>query len=613
MSFRVELHKFESSTLKNVKFNMKKVLLSALAFTAMTSLAMAQGKGGYPWSYQYSERGVTVNSATLSFPSLNMDEIREQDQAAEVSMIPQPTRVAFPVSAHVNLSNAGKFTYLENGDIIWSAKVSIPGAKVIDAYFDQFDLPKGVKLYFFNENKRQIDGFYDESAEDEFNTFRSDLVQGDVLNIELNIPAGTDLSKVQFNINKFGAYYRGGIAMQVAQVYSGNGVTVDATQQDDACHTNANCENYGTTYYQAKQTAAHIDMGGYVCSGNLINNTAQDCKPLFITASHCEGTSSFRDATFSRWRFYFNYETETCPAGGPVNVAQYVTGAKFKTRSVLPSASNPNDQSLRADHLLLELNTTKEVLESYDAYLGGWDRMLDVPTAPAEKLWVNFSHPNGLRKKIMMSNEMTGDGTFNQGTIQNTHWEIGNHTVGGTQGGSSGSALFHAPTQRIIGVLSGGPAAVGDPNCPNIKKANSLFAKLTRAWSNTAGEGGNTDTTALRKHLDPIGSNVMAIDGKKVEAGNCQANTSVGQINALQAGLTLYPNPAANQLNVKFNMRNGVKYSMTINDMFGKTLGKYDLTSGQSLIDVSTFANGMYIITLTDGTNIATQKVVITK
>lgn len=593
---------------------MKKVLLSALAFSAITSLVNAQGKGGSPWSYQYTDRGLTVNSSVKAFPALNMDLIQEEDKADAMSMVAKPYRISFPVDANINLKNSGSFTYLDNGDIIWSVKVQIPGAIVIDAFFNEFDLPKGVKLYFYNDNKRQIDGYYDETAENEFGSFRSDFIQGDAINIELNIPSGTNLDDIKFNINQLGASYRGGIATQIAKVYGNDGPTLDATQADDTCHVNANCFGYGTTYYEAKQSTAHIVMGNSVCTGNMINNTAEDCKPLFITASHCEGRSSFSDATFANWRFYFNYESDSCNHVGNVNIADYVTGAYFKARSIQPSSTNPNDRSMRADHLLLELKASKDVLEGYDVYLGGWDRNVNIPTATSEKLWVNFSHPGGIRKKVMLSDELYTDGTFNQNTIVNTHWRVGTHQVGGTQGGSSGSALFHAPTQRIIGVLSGGPAAVGDPNCPEIKLSGALFAKLTRAWFNTAGEGGSTDSTALEKHLDPIGSNAQVLNSRKLTSTGCESTSARDLKNELEHSLTIYPNPASSILNVKLaSFNRNSKYEVSISDMFGKQVGQYTLAQKEGSIDVSALSNGLYLVTITDGTNIASKKVVISR
>src|SRR5690606_3610080 len=160
-------------------------------------------------------------------------------------MVAKPMRIAIPYNTQLNLNNSGKFTYLDNGDIIWSLQIQIPGALAIDVYFDQFDLPKGTNLFFYNENKRQIDGAYTDASENEYNSFRSDYVQGDKINVELNIPAGTNLNDIKFNINKLGANYRGGIVSDIANYYGANTGedlrgkrTPDGT--DDPCYRNAN-------------------------------------------------------------------------------------------------------------------------------------------------------------------------------------------------------------------------------------------------------------------------------------------------------------------------------------------------------------------------------------
>src|SRR5690606_1431865 len=229
---------------------------------------------------------------------------------------------------------------------------------------------------------------------------RSDYVQGDKINVELNIPAGTNLNDIKFNINKLGANYRGGIVSDIANYYGANTGedlrgkrTPDGT--DDPCYRNANCGEFGTTYAHIKKTAVHYDLGGYICSGNLINNTKNDCTPLFYTASHCEGTNSFRDATYANWKFYFNYESPGC-SGGSAPRTQTTTGAYFVARSENPAGS-VSFPPLRADHLLLKLKAPATLLKSYNVAFGGWDKQGIIKSG--EK-WIGYHHPAGIRKKV---------------------------------------------------------------------------------------------------------------------------------------------------------------------------------------------------------------------
>ena len=63
-----------------------------------------------------------------------------------------------------------------------------------------------------------------------------------------------------------------------------------------------------------KQAVALIVNGGFAtCTGSMINNTANDGTPYFLTANHCLGTPN-------TWTYYFNHESATCSGStGPTN------------------------------------------------------------------------------------------------------------------------------------------------------------------------------------------------------------------------------------------------------------------------------------------------------
>ena len=54
--------------------------------------------------------------------------------------------------------------------------------------------------------------------------------------------------------------------------------------------------------------------GGFAaCTGSLVNNTANDGTPYFLTANHCLGNPN-------TWTYYFNHESSTCSGStGPTN------------------------------------------------------------------------------------------------------------------------------------------------------------------------------------------------------------------------------------------------------------------------------------------------------
>ena len=91
------------------------------------------------------------------------------------------------------------------------------------------------------------------------------------------------------------------------------------------CNINVNCPE-GATWATEKRSVALIVQGSYsVCTGNLINNTANDGTPYFLTANHCLGNPG-------NWVYYFNHESATCTGNnGPTN--QSISGGTLLVNS----------------------------------------------------------------------------------------------------------------------------------------------------------------------------------------------------------------------------------------------------------------------------------------
>lgn len=70
-----------------------------------------------------------------------------------------------------------------------------------------------------------------------------------------------------------------------------------------------------------------------------------------------------------------------------------------------------------------------------------------------------------------------------------------------------------------------------------------------------------------------------------------------------KAGFTIYPNPVIDVLNVKISSENA---TYSIINLLGQTILKGNVT--QQGIDVSNLNNGIYIIDITDGEEINSQK-----
>ena len=74
----------------------------------------------------------------------------------------------------------------------------------------------------------------------------------------------------------------------------------------------------GSAWQTEKKAVALITNGGFaVCTGALVNNTAEDGTPYFLTANHCLGNPN-------SWVYYFNHESSTCGGNtGPTNQSSW--------------------------------------------------------------------------------------------------------------------------------------------------------------------------------------------------------------------------------------------------------------------------------------------------
>ena len=64
-----------------------------------------------------------------------------------------------------------------------------------------------------------------------------------------------------------------------------------------------------------------------MCTGNMINNTTNDCTPYFLTADHCADGSSV--SNHNQWVFYFNFEASNCNNPGSSPSSNTMTGFFF--------------------------------------------------------------------------------------------------------------------------------------------------------------------------------------------------------------------------------------------------------------------------------------------
>lgn len=596
---------------------MKKIYLAVFLACSIGGAVQAQiSEGGLPWSMK-NELVASQNVSKVIFPEPDYAQYLAEDEADAKAGLAKPYRVAAIVPSDINLQNSGTWTYLEDGSKIWRMEISVPNAKALRFNYDKFNLPVGVRFYLKNESGTQVLGAFTNKNTSPSEVFAHEEIQGSVTTLEIDIDATVEVSTVKFHVNEIYPYYRGAEAINLLY----GSTAKDAQKPTDAqstCHINANCPaGDGVNFAKAKSATVQINMGNAVCSGTMINSagnsTGGTCKPLMLTASHCDDNNSRENANFENWTFAFNYQYIDC-AGGPLQNYQTRTGANFRARSNLPSIPNSGNAYV-ADFLLLELLAPPPA--AANAYLVGWNRSLSLQDEPDYYTkFVGFHHPGGDRKKLSVSESIDGSGRFNQTVVNNTHWKAF-FTVGGTEGGSSGSGLFDVDG-LLVGDLSGGPASTG--GCAPMGY-NSLYSKLGYAWENAFDQTNFPQyagaQSRLKDWLDPTNTGRIKLPSTKSDCSDFN-QVGVSELEEkLNNSVAFYPNPSTTGIvNAQLNFADQTDLVITVYNVLGMKLNTFEIRKalkGSYKLDLNNLANGLYLLNVSSQNVSVSKRIVINK
>jgi hypothetical protein len=367
-----------------------------------------------------------------------------------------------------DLYNSGNWAYLPDGGKLWLLGIECPSALSINLIFDQYRLPTGATLYIFGEDKHdKIGGFTDHNNQaDGF--FATDIVLNDKIIIEYYQPPNASFDG-ELRLATVVHGYRGSFDFQKGFGQSG------------ACQRNAICPEGAGWEDQIRSVFALYSGGIELCSGAILNNTANDLTPYALTANHCYSARPNPGI----WVFRFNWESPTCT---PTTNSTYqtMTGSQLRVRTAT------NTSAAGTDACLVELN--QPIPMEYGVYYAGWSRSTTAPTSG-----MIIHHPRLDIKKITPSTDLLSVVQYVQG------WRA-NFVVGGpcTEGGSSGSPLFDQ-NHRVIGQEYGGESACG----ASAANMFDVWGKFDVSWTATNIGG----STLLKDYLDPLNINPETLDG----------------------------------------------------------------------------------------------------
>jgi hypothetical protein len=402
------------------------ILSLLLAFTTAGQISY----GGAPYGTR-SELKQVARPAPIKLPTVDVSALLAEDEINLTNGRKGPYRFGFNHSVDLTTVNSGTWYTYPNGDRLWRLRVLSPGAFAINMEFHEYVVPDGGKVFIYNDAGDYL-GAYTAESNGGRPIMGVQPITGDDVTIEYFEPASV---AGQGNL-KIG---------QITHAYRDPFGRTKGFDDSGACNNNVICPEGNDWRDQVASVARIIVNGNDHCTGQLINNCAEDGHPFFLTADHCMTSNP------NTWVFLFNWESPTCSPTTNAPDNQTISGATTLT------------QSAATDVALLELNTT--VPSSFNARYTGWDRS-SVPSAQS----VAIHHPSGDVKKISFDLDPVVPSTWSGAQV----WRVNNWEDGTTEGGSSGSGLWNQ-NGHLVGQLFGGGA-----NCNN--QLDDNYGRFDLSW-----------------------------------------------------------------------------------------------------------------------------------
>jgi hypothetical protein len=465
-----------------------RIILTLLLFCGLTVFSYGQtSTGEQPYSWENGRGEVNISSTPIiTMPNLDFKTLQREDEENEGLDIPY--RFGFMHEVNLSLTNSGLWQTTSDGGRLWTLRIYSPDALSLNLLYDQFWLPEGAKFFLYSEDIKEYLG-----------AFTSQNNKGDKENIKGFATSFLFTKSIVLEYYEPADIHETGI-ISISKIVSGYRNIYDSKlrdipgNDDYSCLVDVNCYSYWVE--KEKNAVALMIMGNGACSGALLNTTANDNRPVFLTANHCFHS----EVGFDQYVFYWNFEAnKECDT---VVLLTYPDPIKSTSGASLLAKREDSDfmlLSLEDDNPALNTNIT--------VYYLGWER-----TGTSFPHGFCIHHPVKLSKMITITLDPIINYPYKMcwdedciGGISppNTHWYI-NIYRGIVFYGSSGSPLMN-DNKRVIGQLHGGNLPMCPPENGYINHA--LFGRFDVSWT------GRTSSTRLSDWLDPLETGATFTDG----------------------------------------------------------------------------------------------------
>ena len=396
-------------------------------------------------------------------PVLTVDNLqyaslfREDEQREKAGLAPA---FAVPTKTSITPATDGIWERVDIDTQRWTLRVSCDNALSMNLGFGRYNMPSSGSMTITDANNDfRIRAF---TADDNkaHGQLWTPVVPGNEAVIEIVVDNDQKAIVVK--------------GIELTSINSGYRWVQDASGRgsSESCNIDVMCPE-GNPWWDEIPSVGVYTLNGYLtCTGVMMNNTAQDQTPYFLTANHC-GVTSGSDSSIV---VYWNHQNSYCRTpgsgdsggNGDGNFSQFTSGSTMRaTRSY-------------SDFTLTELSSNPNA--AYGVTYAGWSR------ANSASLGAGIHHPEAAEKRISFPDTVQASGEY---------WDV-NWGEGRTAPGSSGSPLFDG-NHRVVGQL-----CCGSSYCPN--DLNDYYGRsLYQSWDGSS-------SSSLSSWLDPTGSGAQAID-----------------------------------------------------------------------------------------------------
>lgn len=438
----------------------------------------------------------SVQQVTAPSVDLAAAFVEDQERAA-TGLAP---RFAIPNQVQIAPDTHGTWENVDDEMVMWRLRITSTGALSLNMGFTRYTMPEGGRLFIYaTDLSRMIRPFTADDNETHRQLWTPVIIADDIV-IEVTLPASAR-ETLDLELTSIGVGYRG------------FGET--STEKSGSCNVDVICPE-GDGWRDQIAAVAVIGTGGSTfCTGFMVNNTAEDETPYFMTAKHC-GISSGNAASLVA---YWNYENSWCrppgsgSSGGPGDgvLTDFQTGSYYRASYT------------SSDFTLVELDDDPN--PDWNVAFSGWDRSGDDASSA-----VAIHQPNTDEKRISFENQPTTVTSYLGNSVpgDGTHVRVEDWDLGTTEPGSSGSPLFDQ-NHRIIGQLHGGYASCSS-------QTSDWYGRFYRSWT-----GGGSSSSRLSNWLDSAGTGAISVDTLVPGASGLRITPSSGLVSSGPSGGPIVP------------------------------------------------------------------------